>query len=257
MSVSILSLLALAIFATAMLSGVFGMAGGMVLMVILLAFLPVQIAMTLHASVQLIANGWRCFLWRKHIVWRVIPPYAAGMVAGVALISLIHYVPSKPAALIVLGSIPLLAMAASRRVHISVMNKPQTFITATVLTFVQMTAGVIGPLLDLLYNNTNMTRHQIISTKAFTQSSMHLVRLIYFGAMMPLISGTSSWPAGLSATMMLVFAACSIAGTSSAAFVLHKISDQTFKQASRILIFCISLYCLGNGLYLLMGPQGL
>ena len=59
--------LMIALFATmigtAFLSGIFGMAGGMILVGVLLALLPVPAAMALHAITQMASNGWRAFLW--------------------------------------------------------------------------------------------------------------------------------------------------------------------------------------------------
>src|SRR5687768_638634 len=58
--------LAVAVFATSFLSGIFGLAGGLVLMGALLLFLPVTTAMVLHAMTQMASNGSRAFLWRAH-----------------------------------------------------------------------------------------------------------------------------------------------------------------------------------------------
>ena len=48
--------------------GIVGMAGGMVLMFILISLLPVSSAMILHAATQLTANGSRALLL-QHILW--------------------------------------------------------------------------------------------------------------------------------------------------------------------------------------------
>jgi len=227
------------------------MAGGIIMMAILLSILPVVSAMVLHAAIQLVSNSWRAILWRKHIVWHVTPFYGLGIVAGVILISFIEYVPDNAVALIVVGSVPLLAVAAQKFITLSIMNRGQTFATAMVLTFIQMTGGVVGPLLDLLYNNAPLTRHQIVATKAMTQSVMHTVRLVYFGSLIPLLTGREGWPEGLDPVWMLVFMAAAIAGTTTAAPILHRINDSHFKGLSRILIVIISLYCLGRGITLL------
>lgn len=224
------------------------MAGGIIMMALLLSLMPVASAMVLHAAIQLVSNGWRSILWRKHIVWHVTPFYGLGIMAGVIAISFVHYVPDKATALIVVGLVPLLAIAASRFVTLSILNRGQTFLTAMVLTFIQMTGGVIGPLLDLLYNNAPLTRHQIVATKAMTQTVMHLVRLIYFGSLIPLLTGREGWPEGLHPVFMLLFMACAIAGTTAAAPILHRINDKHFKDLSRLLIIFISLYCLGRGI---------
>src|SRR5256885_17191384 len=53
--------------ATAFLSGLFGMAGGMILIGVLLMLMPLPTAMVLHAITQMASNGWRAFLWRAAI----------------------------------------------------------------------------------------------------------------------------------------------------------------------------------------------
>ena len=248
MSFLFVAFLTVCVFATSLLSGVFGMAGGLILMTILLVALPVQSAMTIHAAIQLVANGWRCWIWRKHIVWRVLPFYGMGIVTGFSLMLLIHYVPDKAMVLILMGAVPLAAMALEGHIKLSIMNRGQTFITATILTFIQMTAGIIGPLLDLLYNNAPLTRQQIISTKAFTQTVMHMVRLTYFGTLIPLITGQSGWPSDIPVLWLPVFLIASVAGTSAASVVVHRMNDGQFKGLTRGLIMIVCVYCLLRGL---------
>ena len=96
---------------TAFLSGIFGMAGGLILIGVLLAILPLPSAMALHAVTQMASNGWRALLWRRYIVWRQLGFYALGCFVALALWSIIFFVPSKPIALICLGLTPFLARA--------------------------------------------------------------------------------------------------------------------------------------------------
>ena len=259
MSALIAAFLTLAVFLTSLLSGIFGMAGGLILMVILLGLMPVAAAMSVHAAIQLVSNGWRCFLWRRHIVWHVLPWYGCGIVIGFTLMLLIHFVPDKAVTLMLMGSLPLLAMAGNRIFHLSVTRPAHTLVTATILTFIHLTAGVVGPLLDLLYNNAPLTRQQIISTKAFTQSVMHLVRLAYFGALIPLVTGQGGWPDSLDLAFLPVLLIASICGTSAAAYAVNRMTDRNFKLYSRILITIISAYCIFSGvsLYLQNLPQPL
>lgn len=248
MPLMVLSLLVTTVFLTSLLSGVFGMMGGMILMVVLLSIMPVAAAMAVHAAVQLVSNGWRCFLWRKHIVWHVLPWYIAGIACGITLLAMVSYVPDKNTALIMIGSLPLLSMLADRYVRLSIQNRVHTVASATVLTFIHLTAGVVGPLLDLLYINAPLTRQQIVATKAFTQSVMHLVRLFYFGLLVPLLSGKGGWPEEVGVLWMVALCAASIAGTSTAVPVVQRMSDKNFKAISRVLIALVSCYCLYQGI---------
>ncbi len=50
------------VLVSALISGVFGMAGGLTLMGVLAGMLPVATAMLLHGAVQMVSNGYRAFL---------------------------------------------------------------------------------------------------------------------------------------------------------------------------------------------------
>ncbi len=247
----LIALIAASVFITALISGTFGMAGGMIMMAVLLQLLPIASAIFLHAAIQLVSNGWRCWLWRRHIVWRVLPVYGAGMLTGLVFVISLKYVPDTATVLIMIGAVPLLALAVRRIVTLTIYNPAHSFVTAVALTFIHMTGGVIGALLDLLYNNTGLTRHQIVATKAFTQGSSHLMRLAYFGALVPLLTGQGQWPEEIGLPVFALFLAVSIAGTSSAALILHRLSDDTFKRISRYIVAAISVYCLCCGFYML------
>ena len=83
MSTLLIAGLGVLMVATAFLSGLFGMAGGLILIGVLLAILPLPSAMVLHAITQMASNGWRAFLWRAHIRWRPVFVYLIG--CGLAL----------------------------------------------------------------------------------------------------------------------------------------------------------------------------
>ena len=78
------TLLLASVFATSMLSGLLGMAGGMILMAILVSLMSVPGAMIVHGVVQATSNGSRAWFLRAHIRWRVLPPYLLGAAATLA-----------------------------------------------------------------------------------------------------------------------------------------------------------------------------
>jgi len=56
----------------AVISGLFGMAGGMVFMGIILSLMSVSAAMVVHGVVQSISNGSRAFILKSHIRWDIL-----------------------------------------------------------------------------------------------------------------------------------------------------------------------------------------
>ena len=95
-------------FLTAALSGVFGMAGGLVLMGALALVLPVSAAFVTHGVLQLVANGWRAILHRQHISWPILRSYILAAALAAGLLSVIAFTPSQPLVFLLLGLVPLL-----------------------------------------------------------------------------------------------------------------------------------------------------
>ena len=86
--------------ATSFLSGIFGMAGGLILLGVLLAVLQLPEAMAIHAITQIASNGWRGLLWLRHVQWRAAGAFLAGCAMAFAVWTVWRYVPSKAVSLI-------------------------------------------------------------------------------------------------------------------------------------------------------------
>ena len=71
-------LLLIVVLVTSTVSGVFGMAGGLMLMGALTLAMPVSVARVTHGAGQFVSNGWRAVLHRKYINWPIILMYGIG-----------------------------------------------------------------------------------------------------------------------------------------------------------------------------------
>src|SRR3974390_625144 len=109
MSALMIAALGLLMVATAFLCGLVGMAGGLILIGVLLALMPLPTAMVLHAITQMASNGWRAFLGRAHTRWRPVSVSLIGCALALGLWSIPRYVPDKPIALLLLGITPFMA----------------------------------------------------------------------------------------------------------------------------------------------------
>ena len=89
MSPAIVGVILIATLLTAAISGVFGMAGGLILMGVLASFTPVATAMVLHGFIQIISNGSRATLHRRHLAWPLIGRYAIGIIGSLLVIALV------------------------------------------------------------------------------------------------------------------------------------------------------------------------
>jgi uncharacterized membrane protein YfcA len=236
------SVLAGATLITSFVSGIFGMAGGMILMGVLLALLPLPAAMMLHGMVQLSANGWRALLLRSEIDWRVFIGYAAGALIALGLFAMAQFVVGKPLALIAMGITPFIALALPKQLHLNVERRGHPFACGITCLSLSLTAGIAGPLLDVFFARSTMDRHSVVATKAITQSFSHGLKIFYFGGVLAVDGGAV--PSWLAATMVLL----AFAGTSLSRPVLERISDRSFRVWTRWAMMAIGATYLASGL---------
>jgi uncharacterized membrane protein YfcA len=224
-------------FVTATLSGVFGMAGGLMLMGGLAVVLPVSAAFVTHGMLQMVANGWRAVLHRKYVRWDIVGWYAlASLVAGVA-VSLLSFVPSKPLLYLGLGLVPFLTWLPQRWINLDAAKPLQAFISGLSVTGLNLAAGVAGPLLDIFFVRTELTRHAIVATKAATQVFAHLAKIVVYGA--PLIGAGGG---GMPPWWVFALAVpLSMAGTAVGGLILNRMSDVNFKRWTRYIVTLIGV----------------
>src|SRR5258707_12858252 len=100
-------LLAATIVVSSFISGVFGMAGGMILLGVLLNYLDVAAGMIFFSIVQLFANGWRALHWRRYVLRPIFTWYVLGAGLPLPLLFAISFVPNKAIVYLTLGLMPL------------------------------------------------------------------------------------------------------------------------------------------------------
>ena len=238
---------------TSFISGSLGMAGGMVLMGVLVWILPVQQAMLLHATSQFFANGSRAFIHRQHIHLESIKYYLMGLVLSLLTFCLITFVPNKAVVFTLLGIGPFLPLALPKKLKFDFTQPLQAFSCGIIVTCFQLTAGVSGPILDMFFQKIDMTRHQVVATKAFTQSISHITKFIYFGAIVPAATSTNitSWLPPFWIYAGVIPAA--IIGSHLAKFILEKITDTQFYKATQWMLWSIGIIYLAKAVLLMQG----
>ena len=243
-SVLVVSILALSTLVTSFISGILGMAGGMILMGVLLALLPLPVAMMVHGIAQLAANGWRAILLRREIDWRVFAGYAAGALIAFALFAMTRLVVGKSVALVAMGITPFIALALPQRLHLNVERRWHSLACGFACSALSLTAGIAGPVLDVFFVRASMSRHAVVATKAVTQSLSHVLKIVYFGGILAV--GSSAVPPWLAVTIVLL----AFAGTSLSRQVLERITDASFRLWTRWTVMMLGAAYLMGGLSL-------
>lgn len=232
---------------TACISGIFGMAGGMIFMGIIASVMGVAEAMVVHGIVQSISNSSRAWLLLPDIRWDILGYKLLGALPAIALLSMIAFIPNKATLFIVLGLLPFI-LWLPKGVFQGDAAKPSNAIACGIMVMgLNLTAGVAGPALDFFYVKTSLNRKEIVATKAVTMFASHLVKIFYFGLPLIAAAGLTSLPP------LWIFVAavpCIILGTFIGTRILHRLSDIHFKSYTKYLVTAVGVIYLWRGLNL-------
>lgn len=238
-------ILLLAVLGTSFISGILGMGGGMILMGILAIFLTVEKAMIFHGCAQFFSNGIRTWLYRKDICWRISGWYLIGALLASGIFLLLAWIPSKAFLFLALGAFPLLIQLPFWKIP-SIESSFGSFLCGILVQFAQLMAGVSGPLLDSFYNTSQLSRYQIMGTKAFTQSLGHLSKVFFYGV---LIQNSAS----LEDYKILFFLPfLTFLGAWGGKKVLERISDHQFRSIAFRTTQIIGMVFMAKGIGLLL-----
>ncbi|MBO6704346.1 MAG: sulfite exporter TauE/SafE family protein [Pseudomonadales bacterium] len=235
-------LIAAATLITSLISGVLSMAGGMILMVVFGFFLSVPVAMVLHGVAQAFSNGSRVWIYRRHIRWRVLGFYAIGALAMTAVFAVFTFVPSIGLVFMLIGTFPFLALAIPKSIHLDMEKGPVAVLSGVLVTVAQLLAGASGPVLDIFYVQSEMTKEQILGTKAVTQTLGHILKLIYYGSVMAVASTQ------LPLWVVPAVVAAAILGNYLGSLIVARMTDNQFKQIGRYVVMVIGVICIGKGI---------
>lgn len=211
-------------FVTALISGVFGMAGGIVLMGALTLMMPISAAFVTHGLIQMVSNGWRAALNRRDIVWPIVGWHAlASALAGAAFAG-VSFVPSERLVFLLLGLVGMAVWLPPRWFALDARRPSHAFASGLLVTGTNLLAGVAGPLLDIFFVRTSLTRHQIVATKALTQVFAHLAKVLVYGLAAILAASGAEPPWGAIA-LAIPF---TLVGTRLGKMVLDRMTDTSF-----------------------------
>ena len=237
-----------AVFATALMSAVFGMAGGLLLMGVLAALYPVAAAMVAHGIVQAVSNGWRFWLLRRWTHARALAGFAVGGALAAGGLALVRLSVPEPVLFIALGLIPLLVWLPQGAFALDARRGPDAVAAGLLVTGLNVAAGVSGPLLDVFFQGSRDDRRVIVATKAACQGLSHVVKIAYYaGPAMSLAGGPPVWALALAVPLSML-------GTTLGARVLDRMTDGDFRAWTKVIVTAIGAVWLARGVWLLLAP---
>lgn len=230
-----------AVTVTSLISGVFGMAGGMILLWILFGMLPVGAAIAVQGVIQMIANGARAIMVRDYVDWGILARMLTGLAAAALLLMLVRYEPDLRAICIVIGLLPILVWIPKSWLALDASKPLHALANGFLGGLLNLTVGVAGPTMDIFFIRTEMDRRRIIATKAAMQVLSHLAKVVFYaGAAFEMEEGVL--------LALMVAAPFAVLGTWMGNFILHRITDAGFRRMTRLLVTAIGFVFLLRGL---------
>lgn len=234
-----------AVFFTSMLSGIFGMAGGLVLLWLLLLMFPVTTAIAVHGIIQVVANGSRAWLSRQFIVWRIVAQVTCGVVAAAGLLLLVSYNPDTITVSLLIGLMPILVWMPRRWFRFNA-DKPSHAVGCGLISGgLTIAAGLAGPLMDIFFIRSQMDRRQIVATKAMVQVVAHGIKILFYLGSALMLS-TGQWG------IILLAAPFAILGTHTGKRILMRLSDANFRAWTRWIVTAIGAFYFTQGIVMIV-----
>jgi len=234
----------LAVLAASLLSGVLGMAGGVVLMVVLWLMLPVSSAMILHGIAQLSSSGFRVIFFFRHTCWKGMLAYLAGLLVALAIVSVVAYIPDKRVLFLLLGGLSVSALIMPRSSLLDFAKPLSAFFCGIAVNIPTFIVGVSGGIFDLFFVKTELNRYQVMASKAVAMTFSQIVKIFYFLNLFYQAAESSVSLFALTPAVVI----SSLVGTYAGRQILDRISECRFRSLGRAVILGLGLVLLGRGM---------
>lgn len=220
-----LGVLAATALATAALSGLVGMGGGIALLAVMLFYLDPLVAIPVHGAIQLVSNASRTAIQRRHVAGAIALRFSILLLPAGALGYTVARGIPPDALRLAIGVFVLLATWAPRVILLGA--RPERLHPTRRFTwlggasgFLNVTVGATGPLIAPFYLNLGLSRQAIVGTKAMCQTLGHVAKLIVFGA--------AGFAFGEHLPAIAVLALFTVAGTWLGSQLLERLDERGF-----------------------------
>jgi uncharacterized protein len=232
--------MAVTVFLTSLLSGIFGMAGGLILLWVLLFLYPVGTAIAIHGVIQTVSNGSRAWFSRAYIDWKILLILCSGVAVSALVLFLTSYTPSLIVVLIGVGLMPILVWLPVNRIKLDASRPSHAFLAGLLSGGMTISVGVAGPTVDIFFIRTEMDRRKVIATKASIQTLSHLAKIAFYweaAAQLPSVDMVA----------VLMAAPIAILGARAGNGILQKMTDANFRAWTRWVVTGVGAVYLVQG----------
>lgn len=207
--------------ATSVLSAVVGMAGGVTLLSLMTFFLSWEVIVPVHGMVQLTSNSSRAFFLKSHVRKDIFWAYVAGTPIGVLLsLYLLKEILDRNVPLLLLVCLIFYVLFKPKKLP-PLKIPPMAYAGVGALAgLFALLIGATGPLIAPFFIRDDLSKEEIVATKASVQLVTHFIKIpsfVYLG-----------FAYGDHIFLILIMSAGAVVGTYLGVQILGKVSQNLF-----------------------------
>ncbi|MBO6507243.1 MAG: sulfite exporter TauE/SafE family protein [Roseibium sp.] len=225
-------LLIVASFFTSALTAAVGLGGGIALIAVMASLMPASALVPVHGVVQIGSNGGRAIVQFRHVDWLIAVWFAAGAVFGAAIGGAIAV--ELPASVLRAGiGVFVLWVIWGRPPRFGKAPKRAMGVAGFASTFLSMFFGAAGPIGGAVLSTLGLTRHEFVANQAVTALTMHIFKIIAFGAL--------GFAFGPWVGLIVLMIASGFLGTLTGSRMLGKMDEKAFKTGFKWVMTALAL----------------
>ncbi len=219
----------LASFSTSLISAIFGVGGGIILLAFFASFLPPLAIIPVHAVVQLASNGGRVILLRKEIHWPILSTFILGCTFGAIFGGMIVLQIPHELIKLLMGVFILWSIYG----YLPKFNNKQIFFGSIISCSLSVIVGATGAFIAAIVNTFKLPKLNHIATVAFVMMTKHILKICVF-----LVLGFSFVPY---MKIMVLMVIGGFLGTIIGKNIMYKINEKLFRKILNIVLTILAL----------------
>ena len=240
----VLIILAAVALITSIISAILGMAGGVMLLAVMLCFLSHGEAIPTHAAVQIASNGTRVLAFIDNVDRSAVARFSIGVIPGAAIGALLLWLlgepeESEPYLKTLIGAYILASTFIPRgKGGAHAAGKWWDFpLVGLAAGTAALTVGAVGPLIAPIFARRDFVKERLIATKAVCQLATHVLKIPAFILLRDLDVSRLGW---LALAMIVMV----IPGTLIGKRLLKGVAERHFRIAFRVALTAAGLKVL-------------
>lgn len=228
------ALLFVAVVLASVLSALFGLAGGTMILAVLTWSVGIKNAVPLHSVVQFVGNVARIGVYYKMIEWKIVRYFIMLTLPGAYLGGLcVDFFAEKWLELAV-GVFILITLAIPKPKFKNGLRYEVFTLLGFLGSFLGMLVAVSGPFIASFFVLNNITKERMVATKSVCQGITQIVKLLVFVTVVRFSFAQYS-------LLLVLLGLATVIGSLIGRYLIEKISEKTYNTLNNSLLGIIAL----------------